>query len=307
MKTSPVTKEDLERSVLSVPPLARKADLELNVEENRRLVRYLEQGGVSTLLYGGNANLYNIGVSEYGRLARMLVDIAGQDSWVIPSIGPDYGKALDQVAVLRDFAFPTAMLLPANFGSTPAGAATGLRHLSDRLGKPLIAYVKAEGYLEPENLAELARDGVICAIKYAIVRPDPGQDAYLSKLVDVVDRALIVSGIGERPVISHILDWKLTGFTSGSVCIAPRLSTAILRALKAGDRETAAALRQKFIALEDRRDAHSPIRVLHEAVTLAGVADMGPMLPLLTNLTDPAILSAVAEAAKALAAADAEV
>ena len=51
------------------------------------------------------------------------------------------------------------------------------------------------------------------------------------------------------------------------------------------------------LPLEDLRDELSPIRVLHEAVTLAGIADMGPMLPHLSNLPPaehPRIRSAAA-------------
>ncbi len=44
--------------------------------------------------------------------------------------------------------------------------------------------------------------------------------------------------------------------------------------------------RAAFLPLEDCRDAYSPIRVLHDAVTLAGIADMGPMLPMLSNLPE---------------------
>ena len=58
-------------------------------------------------------------------------------------------------------------------------------------------------------------------------------------------------------------------------------------------------VRQQFLPLENLRDAHSPIRVLHEAVTLAGIADMGPMLPMLSNLAD-ALRAPVREAALAL-------
>jgi len=300
MKTSPVTPQDLERSVLAVPPLARNPDLTVNKAENRRLVQHLAKGGVTTLLYGGNANFYHIGVSGYAALLTMLAEIADADSWVIPSVGPDFGKAMDQIAVLRDSAFPTAMVLPQAQIVTPDGAATGIRHLAEKLGRPLIAYVKAEGFLEPHHLAALAKDGVIAAIKYAIVREDPSVDGYLTRLVDQVDRKMIISGIGERPVLAHLRGFGLAGFTSGSVCIAPALSTAILAALKAGDDARATELRAHFMRLEDLRDAHSPIRVLHEAVTLAGIADMGPMLPMLSNLTDPAILAAVKQAATEL-------
>jgi dihydrodipicolinate synthase/N-acetylneuraminate lyase len=95
---------------------------------------------------------------------------------------------------------------------------------------------------------------------------------------------LIVSGIGERPAIVHMRDFGLSAFTSGSVCVGPRGSTRILAALKGGDYATAERLRAAYLPLEDLRDSLSPIRVLHEAVTLSGIADMGPMLPQLSNL-----------------------
>ncbi len=115
---------------------------------------------------------------------------------------------------------------------------------------------------------------------------------------------MVISGIGERPVIDHWTRFGLRAFTSGSVCVAPALSTAILRALQAGDIARAAALRELFIPLEDLRDAHSPMRILHEAVRLAGIAETGTMLPLSANIDDPAILGALAPAARALRAAN---
>lgn len=60
-------------------------------------------------------------------------------------------------------------------------------------------------------------------------------------------------------------------------------------------------MRERFLPLEDLRDGIHPIRVLHDAVTEANVADMGPMLPLLSNL-DADERSRVREAARALMA-----
>jgi hypothetical protein len=48
-----LTSERLSESVLAVPPLCRNADFSLNEAENAKLVRHIESGGVSTLLYGG--------------------------------------------------------------------------------------------------------------------------------------------------------------------------------------------------------------------------------------------------------------
>lgn len=284
MKTDAVSFGDLAGSVLAVPPLARDADLAFSRAANAALVKHIEAGGVTTLLYGGNANFYNIGLYEYGAILDGLASIVAPTTWVIPSVGPDYGRMMDQCAVLKSRKFPTVMVLPMTFPMTPDGALTGIRRFAEAYGRPIIVYVKAEGYLTPEGVKKLVDDGLVAAIKYAIVRPDPLKDAFLSQLVELVDRRYIVSGIGERPVIAHLKDFGLNGFTSGSVCVGPRGSMKILEACKRKDWETVAKLRAHYLPLEDARDAYSPIRVLHEAVRLAGIADTGPILPLLSNL-----------------------
>lgn len=299
MKTSAVTTADLARSVLSVPPLARLGDLTLNADANRALIRHLEAGGVSTMMYGGNANFYNVGLYEYAALLDFLEQTVAPDTWVIPSAGPDFGKLMDQARVLRTRAFPTAMVLPQTFPATPDGSERAIRLFAESYGRPVIVYLKAENFLTPAHVARLATAGLVAGVKYAVVRNDPAEDPFLRELLDRVGAKLVISGIGERPAIVHLQKFGLTGFTSGSVCVAPRGSMRMLQALQAGDTATAAKIREAYLPLEDLRDAHSPIRVLHEAVTLAGVADMGPMLPHLSNL-DPAQHGVVQAAARAL-------
>lgn len=301
MKTSRVTPRDLRRSVIAVPPLAHDADFELVEEPNRRLLRHLETGGVTTILYGGNANLYNIDARQYRQLLENLPAWAAEDTWLIPSMGPSYGQLLDHADVVREIGYPTAMALPFGGPATQGGTATGLRKAAERAERPLILYLKWDGYLSTDLVSELVADGTVCAIKYATVRRDPADDDYLRALLEVVDPALVVSGIGERPAVVHLKQFGLPAFTSGAVSVAPRQSTALLRALQEGRYQDAEALRQRFLPLEDLRDGIHPIRVLHDAVTDAGVADMGPMLPLLSNL-EAGDRAHVASAAKALLA-----
>ena len=144
MKLAPITPADLSRSVIAVPPLARRADLSLDREANRAIIRHLEGGGVRSIMYGGNANFYHLGVSDYAETVDMLAELAGADTWVLPSAGPDFGKLMDQAAILRARAFPTAMLLPMTFPFTDAGLADGVRRFCDALGKPVVVYIKAD-------------------------------------------------------------------------------------------------------------------------------------------------------------------
>ena len=301
MNNAPITPEVLANSVIAVPPLARDANLKVCPIENAKIMRHLEAGGVRTLLYGGNAMFYHIGLGEYAETLAMLQEHAGGDTTVVPSVGPAYGTSMDQAAILRDFDFPTAMVLPARDIATPAGCATGIRKLAEAYGKPIVLYIKFEGYLEPEDAKSLVEDGIVNWIKYAIVREDPGQDDYLSKLVDCVDRSIIVSGIGEQPAITHINRFGVQSFTSGCVCVAPGLSMKMLQALKAGNLEGAESIRQTFKPLEDLRNNINPIRVLHSAVAETGIAETGPILPLLDEVNDSDRLKIAAVARELLA------
>lgn len=285
MNTNAITPGMLASSVIAVPPLARDAELKICAKENAKIIRHLEDGGIRTLLYGGNAVFYHIALAEYADTLAMLRDNTGAETTIIPSIGPAFGMSMDQAAVLRNFDFPTVMVLPARDIATPEGVATGIRKFAEAYGKPIVLYIKFEGYLEPSHARALMDDGVVNWIKYAIVRDDPAQDDYLRQLVDCVDPQRIVSGIGEQPAIVHLRDFGVQGFTSGCVCVAPSLSMKMLAALKAGDYETAENIRQTFEPLENLRNAINPIRVLHTAVAEAGIADTGPILPLLNDVS----------------------
>lgn len=303
MKTTPITPADLRQSVVAVPPLCRNTDLTLADEENTRLIRHLEAGGVRTLLYGGNANLYNIAVSEYPKLLEYLASAAGADTLVVPSVGPFYGSIIDQAEILKQFRFPTAMILPTLFPAKPAGVATAVRHFVERSGIPAVLYVKEEGYVTPELVASLVKDGLISWIKYAIVRQDPTQDAFLTQLTQLVNPDIIVSGIGEQPAIIHMRDFGCVGYTSGTVCVAPAKSMQMLHAVLAGEYDRAETIREVFRPLEDLRNSYGPIPVLHQAVALAGIAQTGPFLPLLAPLADDLNLP-IEKAARDLLAAN---
>ncbi len=298
MKTSLAT-ADLHASVISVPPLCRDVNLKSDAGENTKLIQHIEAGGVSTLLYGGNANFYNIAPSEYEAVLDQLEAAAAPDTLIVPSVGPYFGTAMDQAAILARKKFPTAMLLPTVAVSSPEGVRVAALKIAEKLGYPIVLYIKDAGYVTLEVVKSLVAAGAIAWIKYAVVRDDPAKDDLLAGLVQAVDPALIVSGIGEQPAIVHWKKFGVTAFTSGCVCVAPRRSQEMLGALRAGDFGKAEAIREKFNALETLRNAHGPIPVLHEAVAQSGIAAPGPALPLLKNL-DEALQEKVRAAACAL-------
>src|SRR5437879_5150305 len=298
------------RGVLPVPPLARKHDARRSIDfaQNDRLVRHMAAGGITRLIYGGNALLYHITLADYEALLEWLAGLRSQ-FLVIPSAGPSYGRAVDQAALLRKHRFPCVMMLPCGDPRDARGLEQGMREIADAVETPLLAYIKDENNLGSDKeagldaVARLIDSGVCIGIKYAVVRNDPSQDKYLESLLRRVDRSKVISGIGERPAICHLRDFGLTGFTTGSGCVAPRLSNDIFEACRRGAYDEAEGLRAEFLPLEDLRDAWGPSKVLHFATALAGLADTGPILPYFSPLP-AAQMEQLGEVARTLAAAN---
>jgi dihydrodipicolinate synthase/N-acetylneuraminate lyase len=186
----------------------------------------------------------------------------------------------------------------------------GLREVADACGVPLIVYLKSEdGFgsdLERglDAVGRLVDDGVAVAIKYAVVRDDATADNYLSGLLRRVDRKRVISGMGERPAIVHLRDFRLGGLTTGSGCLAPHRCSELFVAAERQDWTRAGACRELFMPLEDLRDAWGPARVLHHASELAGIAPSGPIPPYVSRLSE-AQVTELAPVAKTLREKDA--
>jgi dihydrodipicolinate synthase/N-acetylneuraminate lyase len=291
--------------VFAVPPLPRNADARrsLNLDAAEAVASHIEAGGIRRLLYGGNAFLYHASLYDFQALVDWLSGFP-KTRWPIPSIGPSFGRAIEQARILKKHAFPAVMMLPCGDPRDARGMEAGLREISAEAGMPLIVYLKSEdgfGSDKPAGLDAVGRlvdDGVAVAIKYAVVRDNPLADPYLDGLLWRVDRARVISGMGERPAVEHLRDYRLGGLTTGSGCIAPRRCQELFEASRAGDWTRAGALRAGFMPLEDLRDAWGPARVLHHATELAGIAPAGPIPPYVSALDEQQVeqLSPVARA-----------
>lgn len=287
-----LTPQDL-RGVFAVPPLARRYDAtrSIDFEQNKLILDHILGGGVTRAIYGGNAFLYHISLNEFEELLEWLSGLSPA-AWLIPSIGPSYGRAVEQASLLKKYGFSTAMMLPCGDPRDARGLEVGYREIAGVGNIKLICYLKEESNFGSDTLAgldsvaRLVDEGICVGIKYAVVRDDPKQDPYLEALLARVSREFVISGIGERPAIIHLRDWKLSGFTTGSGCVAPRLSQHLLEALVRGDYDEAELIRSHFIPLEDLRDAWGPARVLHHATELAGIAQTGPIAPYITELSE---------------------
>jgi dihydrodipicolinate synthase/N-acetylneuraminate lyase len=242
-------------------------------------------------MYGGNAFLYHASIADFHTMIEWLAQYS-ENYLVIPSIGPSFGHAMEEASLLRGLPFRCAMLLPCTDPRDALGLEAGVKRLVDAAGMPLIIYIKDESNFGADKqtgldaIARLVDGGYAPLVKYAVIRKDPTEDAYLEALLRRVDRSRVISGIGERPAISHMREWRLPAFTTGSISIAPALSRQLWEAAWKGDFARAEEIRDLFIPIEDFRDAWGPSVVLHHAVALAGIAETGPILPYLSPLSE---------------------
>jgi dihydrodipicolinate synthase/N-acetylneuraminate lyase len=303
MTDTRLTPSHYARSVVAVPPVALTPDLRVSVPANRAIMAHAAAGGSATLLYGGNANIYNFGAALFSEALDVVHAECPAGARILFSIGPDFGKAMDQAEILRARGIENAMLLPMAFPADPRGLAEGSRRIADRLGFPIVLYVKRENSIAPDDVARLIEDGAVVFVKYAVERANPAEDAYLDALIGAVGTGRIASGMAETPVADHVGRRGLATFTSGGICIAPAAANEILRLHRAG--RTAAALEASapFLAFERVRAKLGGIATLHDAVTLSGIADCGPVLPMLSSLT-PAGRAEIAPLVAGLAAAE---
>ncbi len=292
MTSTPIAVADL-AGVFAVPPLPRRADSRrtLDFDAAERVAKHIEDGGITRYLYGGNAFLYHITLDEYEALLDWLSGFAST-RWAVPSVGPSFGRAMDQAKRLKRHAFRTVMVLPCNDPRDARGMEAGLREIADAAGVPLILYLKSEDAFGSDKdagldaVGRLIADGVAVAIKYAVVLDEPRRDSYLEGLLRRVERSRVISGMGERPAIVHMRDFALPGFTTGSGCIASRTCSNLFDACVRRDWSRAEDLRAQFMPLEDLRDAWGPARVLHHATELAGIASTGSIPPYVSALSE---------------------
>ena len=182
------------RGVFAVPPLCRddNPSRTINFAQNALVVEHIRNGGITRLIYGGNAFLYHTTLDEYAWLVDWAAGLE-DDVWVIPSLGPSFGRAIDQAPLIRAFDFPCAMVLPCNDPRDAKGLAEGYRQIAEAAETKLLLYLKDEtsfGSDLEEGLDAVGRlfdDGVCIGIKYAASRISNRGSTPLASRLGAVD------------------------------------------------------------------------------------------------------------------------
>ena len=153
MKTSPVTPADLARSVIAVPPLARHRDLTISTRRQSRADPVSRGGRRAHAALRRQREPLQHRRARIPELLDMLEEEAGDDTWVIPSVGPDYGKLMDQARGAEGTRTSPPRWSCRSPSPPRATASRRASAASPSARQAGVVYIKADNYLEPDAVA----------------------------------------------------------------------------------------------------------------------------------------------------------
>jgi 4-hydroxy-tetrahydrodipicolinate synthase len=244
------------------------------------LVQRMSTAGVPVVTPNGNTSeFYSLSQTEWERANEITIKAAG-DTVVMPGVGYDIGTAGEMAAAVAQLGAPLAMVhQPVHPHQSVAGWVEYNRRIAQStpsLG--FVLYVKDSRANADALTVLLDSCPNIVGIKYAVT--DPARFAEI-RLAVGADRIVWACGLAERWAPAF---WAVgaSGFTSGLVNVAPRLSLDLLNALRHGDKDTVERLWKLIVPFERLRaeDATANnVAVVKAALAIRGVCGPGVRPP----------------------------
>lgn len=262
-------------------PIGLQADLSVDAGATMQLAGHVRRGGIASLLFAGNGNLQSMSLGQFAVVLDVAADCAA-DGPVTIGMGPELGRMLDQAPLIERCGLKSVLVLPILGPSDTHGTADGIRYIAQRLGHGVTVDLVRDNHLRPVTLAKLRDEGAVVAVRYCIPAVNPGDDGYLDRVVEIMGAGCVVSGMGEPAALDHLHVRGLGGMTSGAAALAPARVRAMVSALDADRVDDARRLLAPLLELERVRAMLGPVQVLHDAVSHAGIAAMGPQMPMVS-------------------------
>lgn len=264
-------------TVLVVAITPRLGDGRVDVGGVRRNAEFLIASGADFLMpMCGTGLVYDASLEEYETAVGAVVDQAGSRAFVVPGIGPGYGRSLEMAAIARSAGAAGVMIMPIVGPASDNGAKAGLEGIARSCRLPVLLYQRRLDIMPVDHVVELCRLEEVVGLKYAV----DDLSAFSRIVVRAGQHAAMICGMAEDPCIDY-LEAGAVGFSSGMANFVPRMSLELLRSFREGDAEAAARLRAEMVPFEDLRgedSARYSSSALHSAMEYAGQAG-GPVVP----------------------------
>ncbi|WBB64718.1 dihydrodipicolinate synthase family protein [Streptomyces sp. WMMC500] len=240
----------------------------------RALLRRLLDGGVRAVTPNGNTGeYYSLAPGERRRVTELtLAEVRGEAA-VIVGVGHDLPTAVEAARHARDAGAEMVMVhQPVHPYVSQSGWVDYHRAVADAVpGLGVVPYIRSDR-LAGDRLARL---GELCpnvvGVKYSV--PDAARFAAFARDAGA-ERFTWVAGLAELYAPAY---WACgaTGFTSGLVNVAPKVSLAMLEALRAADYPAAMRVWEQIRPFEELRAADASadnVSVVKEALAALGLA-----------------------------------
>lgn len=254
-------------SAIPVTPFDAEGDVdELALQA---VVRRVTDGGADVVVACGNTSEQSsLTGAEWERVAALTCE-ASAEVPVLVGVGGDLRTAAEQTARAVGLGAAGVMVhYPIHPYASDAGLAAYYVALARATDGALVPYVRGKG-LSLAVVDRLAEMPNVIAVKYAV----PDQLALAEFAGRYGDAFVVICGLAElwAPFFSLA---GARGFTSGLVNVVPRLSRAMLEALREGDYARAMEVwraAEPFERLRARHGNGNNVPVVKEAMELLGV------------------------------------
>ncbi|EPH42016.1 dihydrodipicolinate synthase family protein [Streptomyces aurantiacus] len=244
--------------VVAIPVTPFAQDGSIDLVTHRDLLRRLVAAGVRTLTPNGNTGeFYALTPQERRAVTEATAEVAGEEAGeravVLVGVGHDVATAVADARHARACGAGMVMVhQPAHPYVSRTGWVDYHRAIAEAVPELGVVPYLRDARLPGERLAELADlcPNVI-GVKYAV--PDAARFAGFARDAGL-ERFVWVAGLAE-PYAPAYFSAGATGFTSGLVNVAPRLSLGMLRALRDGDYPAAMRVWERIRRFEELRAA----------------------------------------------------
>ena len=251
----------------------RKADLQ-GIRNN---VGFLIANGIEFIMPEcGTGQAYDADLVEYEAVVGTFLEAAGDDAFVVPGIGPGYGRSLEMGHIARSLGAAGVMIMPVVGPGSARGVRQGLAEIAKAVQLPTMLYQRRLDLTPVDDTIELCKHDEIAGLKYSV----DDLAAFAKIREGAGDRAAMVCGMAEEPCLDY-LEAGAIGFSSGMANFVPALSLRILKSYRDGNLEEAKRIQDLMIPFEDFRgecQAKYSTSALHAGMNHAGLAG-GPVIP----------------------------
>ncbi|MFI6943685.1 dihydrodipicolinate synthase family protein [Streptomyces sp. NPDC050418] len=259
--------------VVAIPVTPFTEDGGLDESAYRTLLHRLREGGVRTLTPNGNTGeFYALSTQERRRVTELTLQEAGEWATVVVGVGHDLPAAVEAAHHAREAGAQMVMVhQPVHPYISADGWVDYHRTIAEAVpGLGVVPYLR-NPRIGGAHLAVLA-DACpnVIGVKYAV----PDAAAFAAFAHDAgFDRFVWVAGLAEQYAPSYF-SAGATGFTSGLVNVAPRLSLSMIEALRSGDYPAAMKVWEEIRRFEELRAADAAaynVTVVKEALSSLGL------------------------------------